>query len=148
MPEMKKLRVLFVCTGNRARSQMAEGFLRHFAGDRFEVYSAGIVPKGLSPITVEVMREVGIDVSEHLSKSVEEFVGEDFDYVITVCDVARAACPRFDRSKRQLHWSVMDPAELEASGVVSVEAFRGARDEVRSRVEEFIQGRMPRTSTK
>jgi arsenate reductase len=140
---MKTLRVLFVCTGNRARSQMAEGFLRHFAGDRFEVHSAGTVPKGISPITVEVMREVGIDVSAHRSKSVEEIVGEDFDWVITVCDVARAACPRFDRSRRQLHWSVTDPAELEASGVVSIEAFRTARDELRVRIEEFVRERMP-----
>jgi arsenate reductase (thioredoxin) len=136
---MKKLRVMFVCTGNRARSQMAEGFLGQFAGDRFDAYSAGTKPKGLSPITVEVMREVGIDVSAHRSKSVEEFVGEDFDYVITVCDVARAACPRFDRSKRQLHWNVRDPAELEASGVVSIEAFRAARDELRARVGEFVR---------
>jgi arsenate reductase (thioredoxin) len=143
---MKKLRVLFVCIGNRARSQMAEGFLRHFAGDRFDVCSAGTVPKGLSPITVEVMREVGIDVSAHRSKSVEEFVGEDFDYVITVCDVARAACPRFEHSKRQLHWSVTDPAELEAAGVVSIEAFRAAREELRFRIEEFerrLPERMP-----
>jgi arsenate reductase len=140
---MKKLRVLFVCTGNRARSQMAEGFLRHGAGHRFEVYSAGTKPKGLSPTTAEVMHEVGIDVSEHRSKSVEELVSEDFDYVITVCDVARAACPRFDRSKCQLHWSVTDPAELEASGVVSIEAFRAARDELRVRVEEFIGRELP-----
>jgi arsenate reductase len=140
---MRKLRVLFVCTGNRARSQMAEGFLRHGAGHRFEVYSAGTKPKGLSPITVEVMREVGVDVSEHRSKSVEEFVSEDFDYVITVCDVARAACPRFDRSKRQLHWRITDPAELEASGVVSIEAFRAARDELRSRIEDFIRRELP-----
>jgi arsenate reductase len=136
---MKKLRVLFVCIGNRARSQMAEGFLRQSAGHRFAVHSAGTKPKGLSPITVEVMREVGIDVSEHRSKSVEEFVGENFDYVITVCDVARAACPRFDRSKRELHWSITDPAELEAAGAVSIDAFRAARDELRVRVEEFIQ---------
>jgi arsenate reductase len=139
---MKKLRVLFVCIGNRSRSQMAEGFLHHFAGGRFEVYSAGTLPKGLSAITVEVMREVGIDVSAHRSKSVEEFVSEDFDYVITVCDVARAACPRFDRSKRRLHWSITDPAELEASGVVSIEAFRAARDQLRVRIEEFV-GKLP-----
>jgi arsenate reductase len=145
---MKKLRVLFVCTGNRARSQMAEGFLRQSAGDRFEVHSAGTEPKGLSPITVEVMREVGIDVSAHRSKSVEEFVSEEFDYVVTVCDVARAAFSGFDRSKRELHWSITDPAELEASGVVSIEAFRAARDELRSRIEEFIEERIPGTSTK
>jgi arsenate reductase (thioredoxin) len=136
---MKRLRVMFVCTGNRARSQMAEGFLRHCSGDRFEVWSAGTKPKGLSPVTVEVMREVGIDVSEHRSKSVAEFDSEDFDYFITVCDVARAACPRFDRSKRQLHWSITDPAELEASGLVSIEAFRAARDQLRSRIEDFIR---------
>lgn len=136
---MRRLRVLFVCTGNRARSQMAEGFLRQSAGHRFEAYSAGTKPKGLSPITVEVMREVGIDVSHHRSKSVGEFVSEDFVYVITVCDVARAAGPRFDRSKRQLHWNVTDPAELEATGVASIEAFRAARDELRSRIEEFIR---------
>jgi arsenate reductase len=136
---MRRLRVLFVCTGNRARSQMAEGFLRQSAGHRFEVYSAGTEPKGLSSITVEVMHEVGIDVSGHRSKSVEEFLGEEFDYVITVCDVARAACPKFDRSKRQLHWSITDPAELEAAGVVSIEAFRAARDELRVRLEEFIR---------
>ena len=140
---MRKLRVLFVCTGNRARSQMAEGFLRYCAGDRFDAYSAGTKPKGLSSITVEVMRELGIDVSEHRSKSVEEFVSEDFDYVITVCDVARAACPRFDCSKHQLHWSVTDPAELEASGVVSIEAFRDARDQLRSRIEDFIRRESP-----
>ena len=145
---MRKLRVLFVCTGNRARSQMAEGFLRYCAGDRFDAYSAGTKPKGLSSITVEVMRELGIDVSEHRSKSVEEFVSEDFDYVITVCDVARAACPKFDRSKYQLHWSVTDPAELEATGVVSIEAFRAARDELRVRIEEFMRERMPGTATK
>jgi arsenate reductase len=139
---MKKLRVLFVCIGNRARSQMAEGFLRHLAGDRFEVCSAGTLQKGLSAITVEVMREVGIDVSAHRSKSVEEFVNEDFDYVITVCDVARAACPRFDRSSSQLHWIITDPGELEASGVVSIEAFRVAREEVRFRIEEFV-GKLP-----
>ena len=141
---MKKLRVLFVCIGNRARSQMAEGFLRHCAGDRFDAYSAGTKPKGLSSITVEVMREVGIDVSGQRSKSVEEFVSEDFDYVITVCDVARAARPRFDRSKRHLHWSVTDPAELEGAGVVSIEAFRAARDELRVRVEEFVQREVSR----
>ena len=135
---MKKIGVLFVCTGNRARSQMAEGFLRHFAGHQFEVYSAGTKPRGLSPITVEVMREVGIDASEHRSKSVEEFVGQDFDYVITVCNVARAVCPRFDRARRQWHWSVTDPAALEASGVESIGAFRAARDELRCRIKGFI----------
>ena len=135
---MKKLRVLFLCTGNRARSQMAEGFLRHFGGERFEVYSAGTEPKGLSPTTIGVMREVGIEVSGHRSKSIVEFAGQDFDYVITVCDVARAVCPTFDRSVQLLHWSITDPADLERSGMDNIEAFRVAREQLRPRVEEFI----------
>ena len=114
---MKKLRVLFLCTGNRARSQMAEGYLLHFAGDRFGVSSAGTDPIGLSPMTVAVMREVGVHLSRHRSKSVSEFVGQEFDYVITVCDVARRLCPIFNPAARQLHWNITDPAELQASGL-------------------------------
>ena len=90
-----KKRVLFVCTGNRARSQMAEGLLRHIAGDRFEVHSAGTLPSGMSALTVEAMREVGIDVSSQWSKHVDDFTGQPFDYVITVCDHAREECPIF-----------------------------------------------------
>jgi arsenate reductase (thioredoxin) len=138
---VEKLRVLFLCTGNRARSQMAEGFLRHFAGDRFLVYSAGTEPKGLSPTTVVVMREIGIDVSEHRSKSIGEFVDQDFDYVITVCDMARAVCRTFERAGRLLHWNIPDPADLERSGMDSVNAFRAARDQLRSKTEEFIKCR-------
>ena len=135
---MKKLRVLFLCTGNRARSQMAEGFLRYFGRDRFEVYSAGTEPKGLSPTTIAVMREVGIDVSRQRSKSIDKFVAQDFDYVITVCEIAREVCPRFHRAAGLLHWNVTDPAELERSGMDSVEAFRIAREQLRCRIEAFI----------
>src|SRR3990172_9765195 len=103
-------RVLFVCTGNRARSQIAEGLLRHLAGDRFDVFSAGTEPKGLIPLTIEVMRESGIDISGQRSKGVEEFEGQEFDYVITVCDTARQACPAFPDGGKRLHWSVEDPA--------------------------------------
>ncbi len=84
------------------------------------------------------MREIGIDVSEHRSKSIEEFVGQDFDYVITVCDTARAVCPTFDGTARLLHWNITDPADLERSGIDSTEAFRIAREQLRSRIEEFI----------
>jgi arsenate reductase len=138
---VEKLRVLFLCTGNRARSQMAEGFLRHFASDRFLVYSAGTEPKGLSPTTVAVMREIGIDVSEHRSKSIGELVDQDFDYVITVCDTARAVCPTFERAARLLHWNIPDPADLERSGMDSINAFRAARDQLRSKTEEFTKCR-------
>jgi len=132
-------RVLFVCTGNRARSQMAEGLLRHLAGDRFEVHSAGTEPKSVLPLTVEVMREIGIDISGQRSKSVDEFAGQQFDYVITVCDTARQACPTFPGKGHRLHWSVEDPADTEARGVPQPEAFRAARDELRRRIEGFVR---------
>ena len=132
-------RVLFVCTGNRARSQMAEGLLRHLAGDRFEVYSAGTEPKSLAPQTIEVMAEIGIDVSAQRSKSVNEFLGQQFDYVITVCDVARESCPVFPGAARQLHWSVEDPADAEARGVPMLDAFRAARDELHRRIAQFVR---------
>jgi len=133
-------RVLFVCTGNRARSQMAEGFLRHLAGDRFDAYSAGTAPSGISELTIEAMREAGIDVSGQRSKSVDEFAKQRFDCVITVCDTARESCPVFPGGK-QLHWSVEDPSDAEARGVPLMDAFRVAREELRSRIERFVAER-------
>ena len=127
-------RVLFVCTGNRARSQMAEGLLRRLAGDRFEVHSAGTEPKGIAPLTIEVMREIGIDASGQRSKSVDEFAGQEFDYVITVCDTARQVCPAFPGKGKRLHWSVEDPAEAEGSEDERMPAFRAARDELQRRI--------------
>ncbi len=132
-------RVLFVCTGNRARSQMAEGLLRHLASDRFQACSAGTEPKGIARLTVEVMREIGVDVSGQRSKSVAEFAGERFDYVITVCDSARERCPAFPGGGERIHWSVEDPAAAEAGGEPSRQAFRAARDELRARIEGFLQ---------
>jgi arsenate reductase len=133
-------RVLFVCTGNRARSQMAEGLLRHLAGDRFEVHSAGTEPKGLSPYAVEVMREAGIDISGQRSKSVDEYAGQPFDYVITVCDSARQACPAFPGGGRRLHWDIEDPAVAEERGSAEArEAFRAARDKLLRHIEEFLR---------
>ncbi len=134
-------RMLFVCTGNRARSQMAEGLLRHLAGDRFQVYSAGTEPKGLARLTVRVMEEIGIDVSGQRSKHVGEFVGQPFDYVVTVCDAARQRCPVFPGGGERIHWDVEDPADAEAKGVPALDAFRAARDELRRRIEEFLPGR-------
>ena len=131
-------RVLFICTGNRARSQMAEGLLRHTAGDRFEVHSAGTEPKGLAPQTIEVMQEIDIDVSGQRSKSVDELLEQQFDYVITVCDIAKESCPVFPGPSQQFHWSIEDPADAEARGLSMMDAFREARDDLRHRIEHFI----------
>lgn len=133
---LEKKRVLFVCTGNRARSQMAEGLLRHLAGDRFDVHSAGTRPSGMSELTIKAMREIGIDASAQWSKSVDDVAGDRFDYVITVCDSAREDCPLFPGGE-QLHWSIEDPSDIEARGVPLMEAFRLAREDLRRRIELF-----------
>ena len=131
-------RVLFVCTGNRARSQMAEGFLRHLAGDLFEVHSAGTRPSGLAAETVEVMAEIGIDISGQRSKHVDEYEGQAFDYVITVCDSARQSCPVFPGGGRRIHWDVEDPIEAQMRGASLADALRDARDVLRGRIEAFL----------
>ena len=113
--------------------------LRHLAGDRFQACSAGTEPKGIARLTVEVMREIGVNVSGQRSKSVVEFAGERFDYVITVCDSARERCPAFPGGGERIHWSVEDPAEAEAREEPSRQAFRAARDELRARIEGFLQ---------
>ena len=133
----EKKRVLILCTGNSARSQMAEGLLRHDAGDRFEVVSAGVEPSHVRPHAIEVMREVGIDISNHRSKSVNEFTGEDFDYVITVCDNANERCPLFPGNTRRIHWSFDDPAEAEGEDPEKLAVFRRVRDEIRDRLRAF-----------
>ncbi|HWG36248.1 MAG TPA: arsenate reductase ArsC [Terriglobales bacterium] len=130
-----KLRVLVLCTGNSARSQMAEGILRHDCGDRFEVHSAGNRPSRVRPEAIQVMAEIGIDITAQRSKHVREFAGQRFDYVITVCDQAREACPTIPGVVQKLHWSIDDPAAVE--GAVEGDqqrrlmAFRAARDELR-----------------
>ncbi|MBI4302284.1 MAG: DUF1232 domain-containing protein [Chloroflexi bacterium] len=132
-------RVLFICTENRARSQMAEGLLRYLSGGRFEVFSAGTEPGQLSPLSIQVMREIGIDISGQWSKGVEEFAGQEFDFVVTVCDSARQACPYFPGNGRRLHWEVADPAEAETAGGDALAAFRTARDDLRGRIEQFLK---------
>ena len=112
---MSKQRVLILCTGNSARSQMAEGLLRKDAGDRFEAFSAGIEPSHVRPLAIQAMREVGIDISAQRSKSVDEFSGEEFDYVITVCDNARETCPIWPGQPIVAHWGVDDPAAFVGS---------------------------------
>ncbi|HEY9401780.1 MAG TPA: arsenate reductase ArsC [Pyrinomonadaceae bacterium] len=130
-------RVLILCTGNSARSQMAEGLLRHDGGGRFEVFSAGVSPSGVRAEAVEAMREVGVDISGQRSKSVEEFAGQAFDYVITVCDNAREQCPFFPAGTRRIHWSFDDPASAEGDFAARLAVFRRVRDEIRARLGEF-----------
>ena len=127
---MTKQRVLILCTGNSARSQMAEGLWRHEAGDEWEVFSAGTNPSKVRPEAIAVMNELGIDISSHRSKSVDEFVGQEFDYVITVCDHANEICPVFPGKTQRLHWSFEDPTD-EAS-------FRKIRDQIHARIREFL----------
>lgn len=133
-----KKRVLILCTGNSARSQMAEGLLRHDAGDRFEVESAGVEPSKVRPQAVHVMSEIDIDISNHRSKSVDEFLGQEFDYVITVCDNANERCPVFPGKTERIHWSFDDPAAATGDEEVILETFRRVRDEIRERLRLFI----------
>jgi arsenate reductase (thioredoxin) len=116
---------------------MAEGLLRHLAGDKFDVYSAGTAPSGISELTIETMRDVGIDISSQRSKSVAEFDGQPFAYVITVCDSARENCPVFPGGE-QLHWSIEDPSDAKARGIPLMDAFRLARSELQKRIESFV----------
>ena len=133
----EKRRVLILCTGNSARSQMAEGLLRHDEGSRFEVASAGVEPTRVRPEAIEVMREIGIDISDHHSKSVDEFTGQDFDYVITVCDNANERCPIFPGHTERIHWSFDDPAAVKGDSETRLNTFRRIRDEIRDRLRLF-----------
>ena len=134
------MRVLILCTGNSARSQMAEGLLRHDAANAYEVFSAGTKPTHVQPEAITVMQEVGIDISSHRSKSVDELAGRDFDYVITVCDNAKESCPIFPAKTKRIHWSIEDPGGVQGSEEERVTAFRHARDELRARLHAFAQG--------
>jgi len=138
-------RVLILCTGNSARSQMAEGLLRHDAGDRFEVESAGTKPSIVRPEAIAAMRELGIDISGHRSKSVEEFDGQQFDYVITVCDSARESCPAFFGRAKKLHRDFDDPAALDGSEAERLALFRRVRDQLRRYLSDFAAANPPDT---
>jgi len=132
-----KQRVLILCTGNSARSQMAEGLLRHDAGNAFDVESAGTKASQVRPEAIAVMREIGIDISGHRSKNVDEFDGQHFDYVITVCDNAKEACPVFLGNTKRLHHSFDDPAALQGSMEERLALFRRVRGELRDYLGEF-----------
>ena len=136
---MKKRRVLILCTGNSARSQMAEGLLRHDAGDRFEVESAGTKLGVVRPEAIAVLKEVGIDINAHRSKHVEEFNGQHFDYVLTVCDNAKESCPVFFSTAMRLHQSFKDPAVVDGPQEKRLAVFRNVRDEIRSYLKSFPQ---------
>jgi arsenate reductase len=118
---------------------MAEGLLRHEAGAAFEVFSAGTKPTQVRPEAVAVMREAGIDISGHRSKSVDEFEGQDFDYVITVCDNAKQSCPIYPEKTKRIHWSIEDPAAVQGSEAERLAAFRRIRDELRLRLQRFAE---------
>lgn len=134
--EAMKPKILFLCTGNSARSQMAEGLMRATNGDRFEVLSAGTEPKGVNPLAVEAMREIGIDISSHRSKNVSDFLGQAVQYVVTVCDSAKQKCPIFPGTYKFLSWSLEDPAEATGSRTERLEVFRRVRDEIAQRIKQ------------
>jgi arsenate reductase (thioredoxin) len=135
---MSKTKILFLCTHNSARSQMAEGLLRHLAGDRFEVYSAGTEATSVRPEAIAAMAELGVDISGQESETLDRYLGEPFDYVVTVCDDANEACPVFPGAKNRLHWSFRDPSRATGSEEERLEVFREVRDEIRGRIEREL----------
>jgi arsenate reductase (thioredoxin) len=132
-------RVLILCTGNSARSQMAEGLLRHLGGDRFQVASAGVSPTRVRSEAIKAMREIGVDISDQQSKSVDVFAGQEFDYVITVCDNANEHCPVFPGNTTRIHWSFDDPALAEGDEESRLAVFRRVRDEILDRLRHFVK---------
>lgn len=137
---MSKQSVLILCTGNSARSQMAEGLLRHMAGDRFGVASAGTKPSIVRPEAIQAMKEIGISLDGHRSKSVEEFVGKPIDYVITVCDNAKESCPVFPAGTIRMHWPFQDPpGPLEGTEEERLAIFRMVRDQMKARFESELE---------
>ena len=131
-------RVIFLCTGNSCRSQMAEGWLRHLGGEQLEAFSAGTHPAGKNPLALCAMGEVGVDITGQESENLDKYAEQPFDYVITVCDRAREVCPVFPGGDRQLHWSFDDPAEAQGTDEERMPEFRRVRDEIRERIERFL----------
>jgi arsenate reductase len=132
---MEKTRVLFLCTHNSARSQMAEGLLRHAAGDRFEAHSAGTEATRVRPLAIEAMKELGIDISKQISKTLEPYEDQRLDYVITVCDEANESCPIFPNATHRLHWSLPDPSKATGSEAEQLAVYRKVRDDLRARIQ-------------
>jgi arsenate reductase len=148
MAKVNTQRVLFLCTGNSARSQMAEAFLRKYGGNTFEPYSAGLEPKGVNPLTVKVMNEVGIDISNQHSKSIDTYLGKVlFQYLITVCDDADKNCPTgIPGVKNRMHWSFEDPAKFEGTEEKKLAKFREVRDLIEKGIKEWVAEQNPEFS--
>ena len=138
MSEKKK--ILILCTGNSARSQMAEGLLKHICQNKYDIFSAGIKPSIVRPEAIKVLREIGINISNNRSKSVDEFVNQEIDYVFTVCDNAKENCPYFPAKTKLIHHSFVDPAEIEGDEGTRLAAFRQVRDEIKKYLEnDFVK---------
>jgi arsenate reductase len=133
-----KIRVLFLCTHNSARSQMAEGYLRSITGDQFEITSAGTEPSQVNPLAIRVMQEVGIDISQHTSKPVKPFLGDVWHYVITVCDHANEYCPIFPFPSRRLHWSFPDPSQTTGTEGQRLHVFRQVRGDICAKIRAWL----------
>lgn len=135
---MKK-KVLVLCTGNSCRSQMAEGWLRHFAANQAEIYSAGVETHGVNPKAIEVMKEAGIDISQHTSNNMEEYINIDFDYIITVCDNAKERCPYFPGNAKKIHQNFPDPYNASGTAEAIMDEFRRVRGMVKEFSEKFVK---------
>ncbi|OGD52804.1 protein tyrosine phosphatase [Candidatus Bathyarchaeota archaeon RBG_13_38_9] len=137
---MNKIKVLFLCTGNSARSQMAEAFLRKYAGNKFEVYSAGFEPKEINPFTIKVMEELGYDLSNQRSKSIDEYLGKmHFGIIVTVCDKAEKVCPTIPGVAERLHWPFEDPATFEGTDEEKMQKFREIRNQIHDKIKYWVQ---------
>jgi arsenate reductase len=139
-PSGDRKTILFICTHNSARSHMAEGLVNALWGDRFEAWSAGIEPAGVNPFAIEAMAEMGLDIRDHRSKSVDEFLDREFDYVVTVCDHANENCPYFPVGKEMIHQGFEDPAAVKGNNGEKLAAFRRVRDEIKAWIEKRLAG--------
>ena len=135
----KKRKIIFICTGNACRSQIAEGLLRNLASDKFSVFSAGSDPSQVHPMSVYVMEEVGIDISHHTSDPISDYVDHGIDVVITVCDNAKQACPVFPGNVEHIHWSIEDPFNGWDFDPLDLDNFRKVREDINSRIKDFLQ---------
>ena len=133
-----KQKVIFICTENSCRSQMGEGLLRNMAGDKYDVFSAGLKPGFINPNAIKVMNELGVDISKHTSDDVTKYVGDEFDYIITVCDNANESCPIFPGKGKRIHWSFKDPADAVGNEEEVLDEFRKVRDQIKSTLKQFI----------
>ncbi len=134
---MTRKRLLFLCTGNSCRSQMAEGFAKRMMADTYEIYSAGIEAHGMNPYAMRVMKEIGIDISDQFSKTIDQVPWDEMDVVITLCDHAKQTCPMVPRGARHIHWSIEDPAEADGDEETILGVYRRIRDEIKERIENL-----------